>query len=169
LDLPIIKLNITDKIFEAAGWLAVLAIWVLTISAYSKLPEIIPIHYNGAGEADGFGGKKNILALPIVSTILFVGLTILNKFPQVFNYPADMTEETALTQYTGATRFIRCMKFIVVIIFGAIAFETIQNQNGNEQDEGLGIWFLPLTLGLIFIPLAYSVIRSLISRRKEKK
>ena len=45
-----------------------------------------------------------------------------------------------------------------VIIFGLIAFKTIQNANG--QTEGLGIRFLPLTLGLTFIPLIYAKIKS---------
>jgi uncharacterized membrane protein len=159
---PKIKLglNATDKIFEAIGWLAVAAIWILTLTAYSRLPEIIPTHYNGAGKADGFSGKGNILALPIVSTILFAGLTILNKFPYAFNYPTHITQENVVRQYTIMTRLIRYMKFIIVVIFGAMAWETIQNQSDSEQSQELGTWFLPLTLGLIFIPLIYFIIKS---------
>jgi hydrogenase-4 membrane subunit HyfE len=51
------------------------------------------------------------------------------------------------------------LKFIIVIIFGLIAFKTIQNASGEA--DGLGIWFLPLTLGLIFIPLTYYIIKTL--------
>jgi len=130
----------------------------LTITNYIELPDIIPTHYNGAGEADGFGGKGNILTLPLVATILFIGLTVLNKFPHVFNYPTDITKQNALRQYTNATRLIRYLKLIVVIIFGLIAFKTIQNCSG--QAHGLGVWFLPLTLGLIFIPLSYFIVKS---------
>jgi hypothetical protein len=53
---------------------------------------------------------------------------------------------------------IRYLKLIIVVIFGLIAFKTIQN--GNEEAKGIGIWFLPLTLGLIFIPMIYFVIKS---------
>ncbi len=44
---PKIKLELTttDKAFELFGWLFVVAIWVLTITNYTKLPDIIPIHY----------------------------------------------------------------------------------------------------------------------------
>ena len=157
---PKLKLELTtfDKTLEILGWTSILAIWVLTITNYTNLPNTIPIHYNGAGQADGFGGKATILTLPIIATVLFIGLTILNKFPHIFNYPTNITQENALRQYTNATRLIRYLKLIIVVIFGLIAFKTIQNASGEA--DGLGIWFLPLTLGLIFIPLTYFVVKS---------
>lgn len=157
---PKLKLNLTttDKIIELAGWVCLPGIWILTLTNYYSLPETIPIHYNGAAEADGFGKKWNILTLPIVSSILFIGLTILNKYPHVFNYPSTITQENVLRQYTNATRMIRFLKLVIVIIFGLILFKTIQNVNGNA--DGLGAWFLPLTLGLTFIPMIYYLIKS---------
>ena len=104
-----LKLTTTDRIFEILGWVSIPAIWVLTISSYKNLPGTIPIHYNGAGQADGFGGKGNILALPSVATFLFIGLSILNKFPRIFNYPVSITKDNALQQYTNATRIMRCL------------------------------------------------------------
>jgi len=158
---PKLKLELTtfDKTLEILGWTSILATWVLTITNYTTLPDTIPIHYNAAGQADGFGRKATILTLPLIATVLFVGMTILNKFPYIFNYPTNITQDNALRQYTNATRMIRYLKLIIVIIFGLIAFKTIQNTNG--QADGLGIWFLPLTLGLIFIPLIYFVVKSL--------
>ena len=155
-----IKLELTtaDKILELVGWLSIVALWVLTITHYNNLPDTIPTHYNAAGNADGIGGKATILILPIIATILFIGMTILNKFPHVFNYPTNISNENALRQYTNATRMIRYLKLILVVIFGLIVFKTIQNANG--QADGLGIWFLPLTLGLIFIPLTFFIVQS---------
>jgi uncharacterized membrane protein len=121
------------------------------------LPETIPTHYNGAGQADDFAGKRNILTLPLIATILFVGLTVLNKFPHIFNYPTNINEGNAQQQYTNATRMIRYLKFIIVVVFGLIALQTIRNANG--QTSGLGTWFLPLTLGLIFTPMTYFIIK----------
>lgn len=152
-----IEQTVTDKAVEIIGWFALLTIWVLVISSYSNLPDTIPTHYNGVGKADGFGSKTNILILPLITTILFVGMTILNKFPYIFNYPAKITVENALRQYTSATRMLRYMKLILVMLFGLIAFKTIQGANG--QSFGLGVWFLPLTMCLIFIPFAYFITK----------
>lgn len=157
---PKLKLDLTatDKAIELVGWICLIGIWILTLSNYYSLPETIPIHYNGTGEADGFGKKWNILTLPIVSSILFVGLTILNKYPHIFNYPSTITEENAMQQYTNATRLIRFLKLVILIIFGLIVFKTIQNVNGNA--DGLGVWFLPLTMGMIFIPIVFFLINA---------
>jgi len=153
-----IELTTADKAVEILGWFALLTIWIFTIASYSNLPDTIPIHYNGAGKADGFGSKINILILPFIATILFVGMTIANKFPHVFNYPTKITEENALRQYTNATRMMRYLKLVLVVLFSLIAFKTIQNTWG--QSAGLGVWFLPLTMGLIFIPLTCFIIKS---------
>lgn len=153
-----LELTTTDKIFEILGWISLVAVWVFTIKNYNNLPDIIPIHFNGAGQADGFGGKATILTLPIVSTILFIGMTVLNKFPHLFNHPTNITRENELRLYTNATRLIRYLKLILVIIFGFIVFKTIQNVNGEA--DGLGIWFTPIALGMIFIPVIYFVVKS---------
>jgi uncharacterized membrane protein len=157
-----IELTTADKMVEILGWSVLLATWVFTIASYSSLPDIIPIHYNGAGKADDFGSKINMLMLPIIASILFVGMTIANKFPHVFNYPNKITEENALRQYTNATRMMRYLKLVLVVLFSLIDFKTIQGTRG--QSAGLGIWFLPLTMGLIFIPLLYFIIKSFRSK-----
>lgn len=154
-----LHLSTADKTFEILGWVSIFAIWTLTITNYSNLPDTIPTHYNGSGQADGFGGKATILTLPLIATVLFVGMTVLNKFPHVFNYPTKITVDSAMLQYTNATRMIRYLKFVIVVIFGLITFQTIRHANG--QANGLGAWFLPLTLAFVFIPLTFFVIKSI--------
>tara|TARA_R110001592_G_scaffold6901_3_gene38104 strand:- start:2555 stop:3073 length:519 start_codon:yes stop_codon:yes gene_type:complete len=158
-----LKLSGVDIGMELLGGLSLIGIWVLVFLNFQDLPETIPIHFNAAGKADGFGSKWSILTLPIIASVLYVGMTILNKYPHVFNYPESMTEENALKNYTNATRLIRILKLVIVIIFGMIIFRTLQNINGTA--DGLGVWFLPLTLGLIFIPITYYIIKS---TKKEK-
>ncbi len=147
-----------DKLVDLLGWIMLLAIWGLTFNHYSTLPDTIPTHFNGAGEADGFGSKASIIGLPVIATLLFIGLTILNRYPHIFNYPSPVTQDNALRLYTLATRMLRFLKLVLVVVFGGIEFMTIQNATGKAA--GLGVWFLPLTLVLVFLPLIYFVIKS---------
>lgn len=151
------KLNTTDKTFEILSGLALLGMWVLVITNYASLPDQIPVHFNAAGEADGFGRKARIFGMPIIATTLFGGLTILNKFPHVFNYPTKITADNALKQYKISTRLIRYAKLSIVIIFGIIAWQIIRNANG--QTDGIGAWLLPIAIGLFFIPMAHFVVK----------
>lgn len=159
VDRPKIKISITntDKIIEVIGWILLIGIWILAIMNFSDLPETVPTHYNGAGVADRFSEKTTIFVLPIIGTILFIGMTILNKYPHIFNYPTTITNENALSQYTNATRMIRILKLIVLLVFGLILYKTLQNTNGNT--DGLGIWFLPLIIGLFMVPTLYFLIK----------
>ena len=153
-----IQLTSTDQIFELLGWGVLLALWVWTGTSYSSLPDTIPTHFNAAGEADGFGRKASIVSLPVVASLLYIGLTLLNRVPHSFNFPTPVTQDNALPQYTNATRMIRYLKLILVLVFAGISYQTIQQANGTG--EGLGLWFLPLTLVLIFVPLIHFVIKS---------
>ncbi len=156
---PKIKLELTaaDRLLEILGWLALLLLWGITILNFSSLPDTIPTHYNALGEADGFGSKNSIWSIPIIATIFFIGLTLLNKYPHKFNYPKEITSENAQKQYSNATRLMRYVKFIIVLIFGMMVVPSVQFPNDNP---GLGVWFLPVSMGLLFIPIIFFVIRS---------
>lgn len=152
-----IALSKSDKIIEIIGLMTLISLWLFVIFNYSKLPNTIPTHFVSSSQPDRYGGKINLLMLPIVPSVIFIGFSILNKFPHIFNYPTDISEENALKYYTLATRMIRVMKLIIVVIFGIIALRTIQLATG--QIDKIGIWLLPLVLGLVFIPILYFLVR----------
>lgn len=152
----VLSLSRIDKWLELIGWISLVGIWVYTLMNYSKLPDQIPIHFNLAGEADRFGNSIGILLLPLVATVLFIGMGIVNKYPHKFNYPTIITPHNAVYQYTIATRMIRSLKLSIVLIFGLIVYETIKYTQGDI--DGLGTWSLPLILILIFAPVVYFLV-----------
>lgn len=154
---PRLKIPLTkaDKLQEVVGWGVLVGMWLMVILNYTNLPDTIPVHYNSSGIIDGYGHKSYIWILPLVAALLFIGLTILNRFPHIFNYLTTITQENALRQYTIATRMIRYVKIILTIIIGFIVFKTIKIAFGQSQE--LGYYFTPLIIGLIFTPLIYYI------------
>ncbi|MCA0430300.1 MAG: DUF1648 domain-containing protein [Bacteroidetes bacterium] len=71
-----LKLTIIDIVLEIFGWTSILLIWILIFKNYKSLPNVIPTHYNISGNADHFDKKSNILALPIIASILFIGIKL---------------------------------------------------------------------------------------------
>lgn len=161
---PKIKLELspTDQVLEIVGWFTLATLWWLTLMSYFKLPDTIPTHYNLAGQADSYGSKENILALPMVGTILFVVMTVLSQYPHIFNYPTEITAENAERQYTNATRMIRYLKVAILLIFSFIVFKTLQTATG--QAEGLGNWFYVFLTGVFVIPMLFFVRKLLKSK-----
>ena len=146
-----IELSQPDRIIEILGWSSLFILWFFILFYYSDLPETIPTHFNGTGKVDNYGNKLTILILPIISTIVFVGLSILNKFPHIFNYPTEITVENALKKYTLATKMIRYLKFMIVLIFSFIVYMTFSSVKGNEST------FNPLFLAIIFVLIAIPI------------
>ena len=153
-----VSLSPLDKILESVGKLLIIIIWGLTLFVYFKLPTIIPTHFNAAGQPDGHGNKLTILILPIIATLLYFGLSKLNQFPQSFNYITTITEENAEKQYTIATRMLRILKISLLIIFSHIILFTYLTTIGITN--GLGVGFLPFTLGLALIPIIFYIRQS---------
>ncbi len=161
---PRIKIEPTkgDLLFEKMGWIVLILLWVISIFSYLNLPATIPIHFNASGQADNFGNKTTIFLLPVVGLILFGGITILNKFPFIFNYPTKITAENALRQYTIATKMMRYLKFIIIVVFSYL--EIMMYTTAKGITDGLTVWFLPVMLALIFIPLIYFVVKLIKAR-----
>lgn len=164
IDLP---LSTGARILEIASWLLLAVLWILTIYYYGKLPDQVPVHFNASGTPDSYGSPEAIFLLPAITSILFAGLTALNKHPEIFNYPVSITEENAAILYMQATNMIRFVKFIIILIFLVIEYKIIHTALGKM--EGLGAWFLPVFLLVIFLPVAGMSIKMFRTARNQKK
>ena len=156
---PVLKLELTltDRLLEVLGWLILIFLWTVTLLDYSGLPDTIPTHFDFAGKPNDFGSKMTIFALPVFGTLMFVGMTILNRFPHIFNYPTKITDQNARRLYTIATRLLRYLKLMIVLIYSVIVLMT--TRSAEYRLSGPGKWFLPLFMGVIFIPLIYAIIK----------
>ena len=157
---PKIKLTPTplDNKLEQTGKIFLVIMWALTIYTFLKLPMTIPIHFNASGQADNHGNKLTLLILPILATLIYLGVTQLNKYPHIFNYMTKITVENAEKQYTIATRMLRFLKLAILIIFSLVILFTYLTTIGVTN--GLGFWFLPLTYGLLLVPTIISISQS---------
>lgn len=96
---------------------------------YGDLPDHVPLKFN-YNQPDGFGSKLTLWILPIVGLTMYIGLSILSKFPYIFNYPVEVTRRNVIRQYRLALRLLRWIKTETAIILGLIAFEAIEVANG---------------------------------------
>jgi uncharacterized membrane protein len=153
-----LPLSIADRVVETASWLILIFLWAWVTVQYQKLPKVIPIHFNAEGQISNYGNKLVIFILPAIATSIFVVMTILNRFPYLFNYPVAITSANALKQYTNSTRMIRYLKLSVVIIFTLIVLFTNRAATGRSTEPGW--WFLILIQALIWIPVTYFIVTS---------
>lgn len=67
---------------------------------WRDLPEQIPAHYDAFGRVDGWGGRGELLLCPIAAAVLYAGITLLERFPQIWNTGVAVTVPTG-RPYTG--------------------------------------------------------------------
>ncbi len=154
---PKIKLPLSshDQVIEFIAIAFLLFLFILPIRYYGDIPDRIPTHFNAAGTPDGFGSRTSLWILPLTGLGLWLLMTIVNRFPDKFNFPVKITRENAQVQYRFATRMVRILKCVILIMFSFISYRTIQTALGKEA--GLGRIFLPvfliLTFGVVIIYL----------------
>lgn len=151
-----------DRILNYIG-LGLLAFsWIYVIYYYPKLPDTIPTHFDHTGAVNGHGNKLTLFILPIIGTIIYAGVGSLNRIPYIFNYAVKITPENAERQYKIANRTMRYIKTTIQLVLAVIIFKTVANALGNE--EGLGKWFLPGFLLIIFLPLVVMYLTAIKSK-----
>lgn len=150
---PIIKMSISvlERILNFLSLIGVIIYALLLIYAWPLLPDTIPTHFNAMGEVDGMGNKYTLLLLGAISLIIYVSFTILRHYSHLFNYSYKITAENAEQQYRVAINLLACLKIEIVYLFLYIEYKSIQVALGKVQ--GLGIYFLPVVLTVIFVTI----------------
>lgn len=152
-----LKPKLIDNIVEFIGYSALLVLIIIPFYYYKILPEFIPIHFNEIGIPDSNTEKYGIFAFPIIGFILFIGLSIINKYPYLFNYPVEITEDNVERLYTHAIRTVRLLKVVIVLLFLKLVLSVVNISLG--ESDGLGSWFLPIFLISIFLPILVMVVQ----------
>ncbi len=119
---------------------------------WQDIPDQVPGHYNAQGEIDRWTGKGELLITPIVGWLLFIGVTVIELFPKLWNTGVTVTEENWPRVYRVIKNMMGTMKLQLSSIF---VFLTINSALQNE----LPSWFLPVVLIVVFGSLGYSIVR----------
>lgn len=152
-------LPVFDRVLEWFSLFLLIGLWGLVLFAYLKMPDSIPIHFNASGQADRYGSKGTIFILPVIGSFIFALFTVLGKQPNKLNYITTLTPGNTSKQYLYAGKMLRCLKFSILLLFVLLVFMTYLAAMGKTN--GLGSFFLPLSLSIIFIPLCYYLYKSI--------
>ncbi len=149
------KLKYTNLqlILEAIGIIALLGMIAFVALKWTNLPSQIPAHYNAQGAVDRWGGKNQILFLPIVSVFLYVLITAVSFFPKSWNMPTKVKDENRLAVYRSMKTMIILMKVELVAVFFYITYQMTMQMS-------LASWFLPAFLVVLFGTIAYFTVRT---------
>ena len=148
--------NINSLLDIIGGTLLILLI-VITFMYWGKAPNIVPTHFNFKGEIDAYGSKNTLFILLPIVIIIYIGLAILSKYPQVCNYCIEITPRNKEKQYSMASTFIRIINIEILDIFFYIQMNTAI---AMSSDKNLSIVFLPISLLILFGSIGLYIYKS---------
>jgi hypothetical protein len=149
---PILELprSGVERALEGASIVGLLACFGVVAWFWARLPGRVPMHFNAAGRVDGWGPKASLLAVPAVAAGIYLGLTVLGRFPHLYNYPWPITPDNAERQYRLARLLTVSLKLNVIVIFLDLTLVICRAARGQGA---LGSWFLPVAVGAVFAGL----------------
>lgn len=137
-----IELTVGDWLLEVTGAVGLVLLFAFVAYSYNDLPAIIPRHFSATGHGTGFGSKTIIWSFPVIGLIIYLGLTIGTRVPQLINYPFEITPENAECQYKNVVAMARFMKTATILMLLYLSYSIFQNVYGKT--DGLGILFFPI-------------------------
>lgn len=139
-------------------WVALIATalpFLLIALNWADLPERVPMHFNSAGEVDGWGSRLSIFLLPGIlgGTTLFI-LILAYKVPnEQLNIPFEVTEQNAAEHYALARLLLLVMGAAIAVVGAYLSWETLQTATG--QREAISDLTLPLIFGATLLPIGW--------------
>lgn len=138
-----LEMGPADWLLEGVAGTGLVLVLILPAVYYAELPDTIPTHFNARGEADGFGSKATLWLMPGLGLILYLMMTILARYPHIFNYTVQITPENAERQYRMATRLVRLLKVFVMSLFAYLAWGSIQVATSRAATlDSFWLWFI---------------------------
>ena len=141
-----------NKFLDIIGLALVVALVIMTFIYWGNAPDIIPTHYNFKWEVDAYGSKNTVFILLPIVLITYIGIAVLSKFPQVYNYPVEINLRNKEKQYLMASTFIRVLNVEIVTLFFFI-----QMNSGKV----LSIAFLFIFLLIIFGSIGFYIYKAI--------
>ncbi len=157
---PILKIPKTrsEKVWNYIGVIIFLFSIFYIAVMWWKLPEEIPVHFNGMGEVDRWGSKIELIILPFIGVFLWIIMSLLEKAPHMHNFPARLNEQNVEAFYLNSRKMLNVVKNFCLILFACISFQMVRIALG--ETTSIGWWFLPIVIIGIFIPIIKGIIVS---------
>ena len=128
--------RIIERILAVLGIVILLAATIYVAIKFQGINEDIPIHFNAAGEPDGYGSKYSLLFPIILGWVIYISNLILLRLPKIWNVPAGWS-------YAPIKMMVVVLNVFVALTFAWMIVASVRGQ-------GLGLGFIIVTLGGIF-------------------
>lgn len=153
LHIPKTKL---EWLLDIIGYIALVSMVLFIAINWSKLPDEVPAHFGVTGEVDRWGSKMELLIIPGITIFLHIILTVVEKRPEVHNYPARFNESNASVFYKNSRQTVNYLKNIINMLFAYTVYTTVSIALGEEPTLG---WPFFVLIALTIFVVIWKVVK----------
>mgnify|MGYP000927164016 CR=1 FL=1 len=119
-----------ERIIEILALLLLLFMCFYAAWEFGSLPETIPNHFNGKGEADSLGSKASVFIGPGIAIFTYILMYFAGKVsPENYNFPVKITAENKVYQYALGRLMLKVVNLWGMLLMAFITWGTIQTAN----------------------------------------
>ena len=133
-----------EQVFQIAGVAVLMGLCGYAFAVWAKIPARVPVHFGARGLPDAWGARSSLLLLPMLGVLLFVVMTVLERYPRLYNYPVSVTAENADALFRLGRQLVVTVKLTTTAILGYLFWASKRVALGEMP--GLHAWFFPATL-----------------------
>jgi uncharacterized membrane protein len=108
------------KVLETLSLACLAAMAWITYEAFNgpqPLPARIPIHFDAAGNANGWGPPSSLVLLPVVAAGLYLLITVISLLPTGIRSAVKLTAESRERIQALTRQMLACIKAEIVGLF----------------------------------------------------
>lgn len=124
-----------NRVPEYLGLVAIGVLVAITYQGAESLPARIPTHFGAGGLPDGWGPKSALYPPLGIVAVIYLGLTLLQRVPHIYNYPVKVTEANRKQLQGLAVGLVRWIKAEMTLTFAYLQWVVLQV--GTGQAAGL--------------------------------
>ncbi len=150
-----IKLDTSDKVFEVASVLFVIATAVIVAVSLPGLPDEVPNHFDMDGKPNQYGSKNFLWVTVVISVFIYMLLGIISMFPESFNYPSQKNDKES--QYKLGVKLLRSMRACFLLFITILTVIMVQSAKTGSVKGTWGI--IGIVPAFILINLIWFFVR----------
>jgi len=140
-----IQFKTSDYIIIGLAIFLLLTTWLYAIVAYPNLPETIAVHFDGAGNPNGYNSKSSLWLMPIVFSALTILMFYGAKNPIKFDFSKKIkTQEEALIS--------RKLLLLSGLLLSSLSLLIAHSMIATSLDKAANPkWVMKVVIGLIIL------------------
>jgi uncharacterized membrane protein len=147
-----IRKNALDVIETLVSLVSLVGVVVYLVLAWDNLPDRIPAHYNALGEVNRWSDKSGLIVLPIISWLIFGIITLVERYPQIWNTGVAVTQTNRDQVYRLLKSMISLEKMLVLLMLASLTVL-------SSLSLSLPLWYLPAFIMVLIGTIASFIFR----------